>query len=147
MADFDIAPTGPLRVGIALGTDVWLDTPGELVRVIATDLRDAAHKTAEAREDHPGVDVLVDIEVVIARDARTARETLGDLVDDRAGDTLLYVGTPTGLVGLITDIHALGIADGAVLVPLAGAGVIDLIRREVLPELSGLTASSPAIGA
>jgi alkanesulfonate monooxygenase SsuD/methylene tetrahydromethanopterin reductase-like flavin-dependent oxidoreductase (luciferase family) len=144
MADFDIATTGPLRMGIARGNDVWLDTRGDVVRGKATDLREATHKTTQAREEHPGVDILVDIEVVIARDARAARETLDRLVDDRAGDTLLYVGTPSGLAGLVTDIHRLGIAAGAVLVPLVEAGVLDLIREEVFPELLD-TAAIPRV--
>jgi hypothetical protein len=38
------------------------------------------------------------------------------------------------LVSLITDIHALGIAEGAVLIPRA-SGVLDLIRDAALPIL------------
>jgi alkanesulfonate monooxygenase SsuD/methylene tetrahydromethanopterin reductase-like flavin-dependent oxidoreductase (luciferase family) len=134
MADFDISPS-PVRVGIALRSEVWLDSPEDLVRIRAHDLRDAARKTAATREDRPDVDVLVDIEVVIARDARTARAIVRESDVHHAGDTLLYVGTPAGLAGLIADIQALGIAEGAVLIPLAGVGVADLIRLEVLPEL------------
>ena len=140
MADFDTSPTGPARVGVAHGTDVRVDGPGEYVRIQARDLRDAARQAAAAREDRPGMDVLVDIEVVIARDARTARKTLSEAHDRGAGDSISYVGTPAGLVGLIGDIHRLGIADGAVLVPLAGPGVLDLVRHQVLPELRGRTA-------
>ena len=137
MADFDTAPTGPARVGVADGTDVRVDGPGEYVRIRAKDLSDAARQAAAARYDRPGVDVLVDVEVVIARDARTARKTMSEADDRGAGDTLSYVGTPAGLVGLIGDIHRLGIADGAVLIPLAGSGVLDLVRHQVLPELRG----------
>ena len=137
MAAFDITPTGPVRVGVAAGTDVRVDGADEFVRIRAHDLSDAARRAASARYDRPGVDVLVDIEVVIARDARTARKTMSEADGRGGGDTLSYVGTPTGLVGLINDIHGLGIADGAVLIPLADSGVLALLRHQVLPELRG----------
>jgi hypothetical protein len=50
--------------------------------------------------------------------------------------TLLYVGTATGLAGLVADLYALGMTDGAMLIPLIGEDVPALIRDEVLPELA-----------
>lgn len=132
MPDFDIAPKGPLRVGITSAGRLWLNIPGNIVRVRGVDLRDVSHKATDARQDRPGAAVLVDIDVTIAADARTAREMFAD---SAPSDALLYVGTPAGLAGLITDIHTLGIADGAVLIPSSPA-VRELIVADVLPALS-----------
>ena len=54
-----------------------------------------------------------------------------------AYDTMLYVGTPSGLAGLVADMHALGIADGAVLIPRTALAV-DLIHDAVLPVLNSM---------
>jgi hypothetical protein len=128
MSQSDVTPTGPLRVGVGVA-------PDGAIRVRAVDLRALGHQTAVARAEHPGAPVLVDIDVVISDQAQAARALLARFGPKR-GDTLLYVGTPAGLAGLITDIHSLGIADGAVLLPMTGAGILDLIYDDVLPRLS-----------
>ncbi|TDO18084.1 hypothetical protein EV580_1265 [Mycobacterium sp. BK086] len=132
--DIDITQNRPLRLGVLLAGGVVWDTDGAVERVRATDLGEMGRMSARLRRAHPGVDVVADIDVVIAADARTARALAGG-AHDSAGHTLLYIGTPSGLAGLIADIHALGIADGAVLIPRA-AGVAELIRDAVLPALS-----------
>ena len=129
MPDFDISPSGPLRIGIG-------HAPEGAIRVRAVDLRAVAQRAAAVRAEHPGAAVVVDIDVMIADEAQLARATLARLGSER-GDTLLYVGTPSGLAGLIADIHALGIADGAVLLPVTDA-VRTLLHRDVLPMLSTL---------
>lgn len=142
MSDFDIGPRGPLLLGIAAGLAVdWLD-PADPIRVRGRDLGEVSRKAAAARRDHPGRDVVVDIDVVIAPDAPAARAMRH--LDDIDGDTLLYVGTPAGLAGLIADVHVLGIADGAVLVPGAD-GVTALLRNAVFPVLQSLTALAIAM--
>jgi len=129
-----------LRFGVVTADGLWTEAPGDLVRIRAVDLRDLAHKTAAIREDAPHVDVVVDIDVMIAADARSARAAMASAGCQGSG-TLLYVGTPAGLSGLIADIHAVGIADGAVLVPFDSNGVADLIRDAVLPELRMLASA------
>jgi hypothetical protein len=151
MADFDIARGRPLRLGIELSTtQPWIeltalrggadrptDTP---VRVQAVDLRDAYQKVAAIRHE-AGRDVptLLDVEVMVAQDSRSARTSLAILDSAqrtvRRPASLLYVGTPTGLAGLIADIHTLGIAGGVVLRPLVVPGVVFHILDEVLPAL------------
>jgi hypothetical protein len=151
MADFAIARNRPLRLGIELSTahpwieltaprgvaDGPLDTP---LRVQAADLRDAYQKVATIRHE-AGHDVamLLDVEVMIAQDSRSARASLAILDSAlrtvRRPASLLYVGTPTGLAGLIADIHTLGIADGVILRPLVLPGVLSHILDEVLPAL------------
>lgn len=89
------------------------------IRVRATDLRDLARRTCEARSEHPEAVVLIDVYVMIAEDFRTAHQkfsTAGGLVREQT-ETLLYVGTPAGLASLLSDIRVLGIADGAFLLP------------------------------
>jgi len=135
--DIDITHNRPLRLGVALADGVRWDRDGAAERVRATDLGEIWRKSARLRLEHPDVDIVADIDVVIAADARTARALLDGVVDENGDRAMLYVGTPSGLAGLIADIHALGIADGAVLIPRA-AGAAELIRDAVLPALSDL---------
>jgi hypothetical protein len=151
MADFDIARSRPLRLGIELtatqpwieltalrgGTDGALPTP---LRVQAADLRDAYQKVATIRaEVGHEAPTLLDVEVMIAQDSRSARTSLAILDSAlrtaRRPASLLYVGTPRGLAGLIADIQTLGIADGVILQPLVLPGVLSHILDEVLPAL------------
>ena len=60
---------------------------------------------------------MVDIDFVIAHDARSARALTLAGGDEPDRQTLLLRRDPAGLAGLIADIHALNIADGAVLIP------------------------------
>jgi hypothetical protein len=103
------------------------------VRIHAVDLQDAQRRAATQRAAAPGQPVLLDIEVLIDRDTRTALRAL-DAVD--AGTALRYVGTPRGLAGLIADVQRLGIADYVVLKPLAGSPVTDLMLEELAPGLA-----------
>lgn len=132
--DIDITHNRPLRLGMALAGGVLWDNDIAAERIRAADLGDIWRKSARLRRDRPDVDIVADIEIVIAADARTARSLMGGTIADRTEDTMLYVGTPSGLAGLIADIHALGIADGAVLIPKA-AGAAELVRDAVLPLL------------
>jgi alkanesulfonate monooxygenase SsuD/methylene tetrahydromethanopterin reductase-like flavin-dependent oxidoreductase (luciferase family) len=135
MPQFDTRPNGLLRIGVG-------EAPDGAIRVRAVDLRALGQHAAVARAEHPGAAVVVDIDVAIADDARSARAMVADR---EPGDTLFYVGTPEGLVGLIVDIHSLGIADGAVLLPITGSGPLDLIYDRVLPKLSPTGPASSAI--
>lgn len=130
----DVALGRPLRIGVALCGQVFWDSDAAAERIRGVDLRDVARQSAHVRHDHPDVDVVADIEVIIADEARTALAMLNFYAGETGGSTLRYVGTPSGLAGLVSDIHALGIADGAVLIPRT-VGVADLIRDAVLPAL------------
>lgn len=144
-ADIDLTATAPLRLGIACGQQVWMDNAGGgVTRVRATDLRRLARQVAAARAEHPGRDVIADINVVIADEARCARAALAESTDLSAADTLLYVGTASGLAGLIADMYALRLTDGAMLIPLLGQEMLELIRNEVLPRLQTFLPSHPS---
>lgn len=134
MTDIDIAPHRSLLFGIATGGRVWLNSPVDPIRIRAADLRTLSNRAGAIRADSPAAQIVVDIDVMIAEDAAVARAALARR-GGHDGRTLLYVGTPTGLAGLIADIHALGIVDGAVLQPLDQEAVLDLIHDAVLPAL------------
>jgi len=131
-------PRRQLRFGVDSDNSLWTNGSDNVLRIQAVDLRDLANKAAAAREDSPHAVVVVDIDVMIAQDIRTARAALRDSGYE-CGDRMVYVGTAAGLAGLVADIHALGIADGAVLVPVAGDGVLELIRDVVVPELTAMS--------
>jgi hypothetical protein len=145
VVDYGDAPRTPPRVGIVHGDGVWLDSPIGVERVRASDLRGLARRTAAVRAALPGTAVLADMVVMISPDAHSARAALSATSTDYTTDTLLYVGTPTGLAGLIVDIWTLGIADGAVLIPAGSGQVLHLIHDEVLPHLRTLVAQASAV--
>ncbi|MGJ6121112.1 hypothetical protein QN239_00815 [Mycolicibacterium sp. Y3] len=99
------------------------------VRLHAVDLQDAQRRAAELRAATPGTPVLLDLEVLIDRDTRSAFAALDGV---STGGALRYVGTPHGLAGLIADVQRLGIADYVVLKPLAGSPVAELMLAELL---------------
>ncbi|MUL46296.1 MULTISPECIES: hypothetical protein [unclassified Mycolicibacterium] len=94
-----------------------------------------ARQASRARAENPGIDVLVDIDVVIATDAPAALAAAAGLPDTK---TLLYAGTLRGLAGLIADLHTLAITDGAMLSPASDAGQLGLLKEQLLTELQSL---------
>ena len=131
-------------------TDPTADT-GELpgapatVRIQAADLRQARAATerlrlreAQAGREPDGLVVLLDVEFLIAADARTARAEFSRQNSCTHPDhsaTVRYVGTPRGLAGLISDIRAASVADGVTLIPLAERGNVEMVTEQVLPLL------------
>ncbi|WP_157890405.1 hypothetical protein [Mycolicibacterium goodii] len=105
----------------------------DAVRITAADLADAQRRSARQRAASPTTPVLLDIEVLIDRDTRSAFDALAEVP---SGSGLRYVGTPRGLAGLIADVQRLGIADGVVLKPLTESPVADLMLEELVPGLA-----------
>ena len=156
-----------------IGPDYWLDLtvpvaeserldlsayPRHVVRIRAAARRAAQIERARIRteladdgRDPDDVTVLVDLEVLIAADARSARRELARLDSEwgapRTPVSLQYVGTPLGLAGLIADITAAGVADGVTLLPLTLPGVLEQVVDTTLPwlESRGLTTTSEAV--
>ncbi|WP_194293840.1 hypothetical protein [Rhodococcus pyridinivorans] len=176
-AVLESAAIRPLRVAVELaghsGPDYWADLTlgragdppldlsadvSNVVRVRAADLREAGKLRDRIRavaagegRDPDSVTVLVDVEVVLASDARTARtrrtrRTRPESTRGEAG-TLSYVGTPHGLAGLIADIHAVQVADGVTLIPLAAPFTVEHLVDGTLPwlESRGLIEVSPTV--
>jgi hypothetical protein len=112
--DMDGSPREPLWAELGTVPRYGVTT----LRVQAVDLRQARRLVDLARPAAPGreVSVLVEVEAVVAEDVRTATRALADL--PRISSSLRYVGTTTGLLGLVRDITTLRIADGVALVPL-----------------------------
>ncbi|NLG54606.1 MAG: hypothetical protein GX542_03005 [Rhodococcus sp.] len=153
--DYWIDQTVPVDAGERLDLSAY---PRHVVRIQAADLRDAQRERDRVRaeliaqeRDPDEVTVLVDLEVLVAADARTARHELARL--DSALDapktpsSLRYVGTPLGLAGLIADITAAGVADGVTLLPLTQPGVLEQVIDTTLPWLEGrgVTTTSNAV--
>lgn len=131
-----------LRIGMALGDEVMWDGDADAERIRGVDLSDIARQSARLRDERPDIDVVADIDVYIAAESDTVRAMLNASRDEIRCGNFRYIGTPSGLASLIADIHAVGIVDGAVLIPRA-AGVADLICDIVLPALR-TTLESPA---
>ncbi|MBP1160918.1 hypothetical protein ABIC28_002078 [Rhodococcus sp. PvR044] len=161
------------RIPLGL-TDYWVDLtapadpdaqldlaaiPGTVVRIRAHDLRGAQQQRDRIRadaaadgRDPDSVTVLLDVEVLLGDDSRSARRELalldGGLRGVRVPDSISYVGTASGLAGLIADIRAAGVADGVTLLPLVLPRVLDRVVDDVLPLLHerGVTRPSAALG-
>ena len=102
-----------------------------VVRVSAGDLQQAQRARTRLRHDDGDVAVILDVQVAVAPDVRSAFASLG------AADGVRYAGTVHGLAGLIADIETAGVADGVTLVDASGADP-DLaeLGRTVLSLLS-----------
>ncbi|MCQ4122474.1 hypothetical protein [Rhodococcus tibetensis] len=162
------AAVGAAGTRLISGADYWVELtassadpldltsfPRDVVRIRATDLREAQQErtrvrteTLAAGRDPDSVTVLVDLEVLIAAEARTARKELAlldsALESPRTPVSLQYVGTPVGLAGLIADIQAAGVADGVTLLPLTLPRVLEQLVDGTLPwlEQRGLVTSA-----
>ncbi|MDI9918273.1 hypothetical protein [Rhodococcus sp. IEGM 1379] len=153
-----------------IGGDYWVDLtesetlldltayPANVIRIRATDLRAAQVRRAGIRaalaadgRDPDTVAVLVDLEVLIAPEARSARKELAQLDSAltvaRVPVSLQYVGTPSGLGSLIADIRAADVADGVTLLPLALPRTLEHLVDETIPWLQGrsLVTASTAV--
>ncbi|MFE3292151.1 hypothetical protein [Rhodococcus sp. NPDC059234] len=156
------------RIPLGL-SDYWVDLtgapldlvaePATVVRVRARDLREAQlrreavrARVADEGRNPDSVTVLLDLEVLLADDHRSARRELArldaSLARPRVPDSISYVGTAPGLSGLIADIGAAGVADGVTLLPLVLPRVLDRVVDDVLPDLHerGLTRPSEILG-
>lgn len=124
--------TSAVRVALAaLGT--WTEiTVAEqtetIVNVRASDLREGQQNRARARaeaveagKDADSVAVFLDIEIHIADDARTARREFAASNANPVPSSIRYVGTPSGLAGLVADVKAADVADGVTLIPVGPA--------------------------
>ncbi|MFF3574076.1 hypothetical protein [Nocardia jiangxiensis] len=146
--------------GHSCDPDEWLNLtvaaaeskPSSVVRIQAPDLTAAQQQTDRLKaaatgqgRDPSTVIVLVDVEVMVAHDAPAARRELARL-DSRLQrpsipTSLRYVGTPEGLAGLIADIHAVHVADGVTILPLANSEVLGHIAFRTLPWLGSIGAA------
>lgn len=107
------------------------ELPRQVMRIRAPDLGTAQREYRSIRSiavaagrDPDSIRILVDVSVMIDVDvdARSARKKLMkfDITrsEPRKRGSLEYVGTPSGLAGLVSDISAAGVADGVTIKPL-----------------------------
>ncbi|PYE12465.1 hypothetical protein DFR67_12249 [Williamsia limnetica] len=115
-----------------------IDRFGDVTRAAAATLGDAQKLGSRGAIAHKPA-VLVDLHVVVADDAGTARRCVRDnaVVGLTAASrpSIGYVGTSAGLVGLITDMHTLGICDGVTLLVPPLDPVLAVVADSVLPSL------------
>jgi hypothetical protein len=129
-------------------------------RIREPELRGGIRERARMRADwthlghHPAdLVVALEIDVLIADDAATARVELLRLGESRFGETVRYVGTATGLLTLILDIYTAEVADAVILRPIdaASAGTAPdggrrstatLIAEQLLPQLNERAAAA-----
>lgn len=118
----------PIRIGQEIDgewtelTQSATDSKAAIVRITAPDLRQARQIALAVHEqtgaDGQAVAVFLDLDVHVARDARTARSELATLSSTGSDSRVRYIGTVSGLSGLLNDIAAVGVADGVTLLPL-----------------------------
>jgi hypothetical protein len=132
-----------------VGTDQWVDLTAprgaerDVVRITAADLRAAQRTTAsihaDALKNSTDVAVFVDLDAMVADDARTALNQMNRHDALTGGpthpDSLRYIGTPDGLAGLIDDIFRTRVADGVTVRPLSLA-TLDEFVDTTLPALA-----------
>nr|WP_314142596.1 hypothetical protein [uncultured Rhodococcus sp.] len=124
-------------------TELTVPPDGAVVHIQASDLRESQQHRARVRaeavdrgESADSTAVFLDLEIHIAADARTARREFAALDAPTGPASIRYVGTPSGLASLISDVTAAEVADGVTLTVLGDvARQSVLITGEVLPLL------------
>lgn len=118
----------------ATGLTEYTHGIAEVIRFRAPDLKRAQRERANIRAEG-SVDAVLDVKVSVAADFRTACRAMAAAApgDDAA---LRYVGTLDGLAGLVSDIHAAGVADGVTLIPVVEDQDGGWLAGEVLRRLS-----------
>jgi hypothetical protein len=149
-----------LRVFVADGSDGgWTELTtgrGTPIRARAPDLQCAQRLRSRIRaaaalggDDPDGIAVILDIDVVLAADFRSARcafvaaADASRLREQPTMATVRYAGPTGGLVGLIADIFMAGVADGVTLIPGAGQHMGNW-TADVLARLSHRLPVAPA---
>ena len=106
----------------SIWSELTVAPDADVVRIQASDLREAQQQRARLRaeavergESADGTAVFLDLEIHIAADARTARREFAGLDAPTSPSSIRYVGTPSGLASLISDVTAADVADGVTL--------------------------------
>lgn len=76
--------------------------------------------------------VVLDVEIAVADDSRTALSAISNLADD---STVQYAGTVEGLAGLVADLYVTGVADGVTLIPLTPDGDVRAHAQDALARV------------
>ena len=120
----------------ALWSELTVAPNTDVVRIQAADLRESQQQRARLRaeavergESADSTAVFLDLEIYIAADARTARREFAALDAPADPSSIRYVGTPSGLASLISDVTAADVADGVTLTVLG-----DVARQSVLVD-------------
>ncbi|MBY4130783.1 hypothetical protein HQO83_20525 [Rhodococcus fascians] len=152
----------------SIWSELTVAPDADVVRIQASDLREAQQQRARLRADAvergesaDGTAVFLDLEIHIAADARTARREFAALDAPTSPASIRYVGTPSGLASLISDVTAADVADGVTLQvhddvdrqsTFLGSGVLPLLGSrgtrfdiDTVDEVLGETSIAPTL--
>lgn len=125
-----------LRVAIA-GEPGAAGLPIVMRRPTLREAQRARSVLRAGSRDQANFAVALEIEVAIAPREGSARAAVGGVGGPPGdGDTVRYLGTPSGLVSLIRDVYAAEVADAVILVPLDGSATVTRIHSLVLPAFN-----------
>ncbi|MBD0021505.1 hypothetical protein GII33_03645 [Gordonia pseudamarae] len=128
---------GRPQLSVALRGDAGVDLPIVVRRPTLRDAQRARNVLRSGQRDPARFIVALEVEVAIAAHPASARASVGNVPTDPAGsETVRYIGTPHGLIGLIRDIYAAEVADAVLITPLDGSATESRIRDEVLPAFA-----------
>lgn len=154
----DIAETAPratISVGrpqlvVALRGDTAVDLPIVVRRPTLRDAQRARNLLRAGQRDPANFIVALEVEVAIAAHPASARASVSALEAGSARpgppgpagtrpsetETVRYIGTSHGLIGLIRDIYAAEVADAVILTPLDGSATEARLREEIIPAFA-----------
>jgi hypothetical protein len=125
---------GRPQLVVALRGDTDVDLPIVVRRPTLRDAQRARNVLRSGQRDPANFIVALEVEVAIAAHPASARASAGAVPTDSTGsETVRYIGTPHGLIGLIRDIYAAEVADAVIITPLDGSATEARIREEVIP--------------
>ena len=125
---------GRPQLVVALRGDTDVDLPIVVRRPTLRDAQRARNVLRSGQRDPANFIVALEVEVAIAAHPASARASVGAVpTDSTRSETVRYIGTPHGLIGLIRDIYAAEVADAVIITPLDGSATEARIREEVIP--------------
>ena len=135
----ETTPGATISVGrpqlvVALRGDTDVDLPIVVRRPTLRDAQRARNLLRAGQRDPAKFIVALEVEVAIAAHPASARASVSAL--EPGTETVRYIGTSHGLIGLIRDIYAAEVADAVILTALDGSATQARIREEIIPAFA-----------
>ncbi|GAB07770.1 hypothetical protein GII30_19260 [Gordonia amarae] len=146
----EATPRATISVGrpqlvVALRGDTTVDLPIVVRRPTLRDAQRTRNVLRAGQRDPAKFIVALEVEVAIAAHPASARASVSALESGPRGqagtrpsgtETVRYIGSSHGLIGLIRDIYAAEVADAVILTPLDGSATEVRIREEIIPAFA-----------